>query len=136
MGMMSASAYLTVRAPESAWTAGICVNNPARATSKTYRNAKRGILINIGVSCSKLGRDVFRGFLFLVGRKEEIYKTNGAGRGDRDRQEQKCFPREYLLEGVGKQGIPYPQHCPCQDHSGEDAWEEDIENAEPLPHSL
>src|SRR5713226_3399103 len=75
MGIMSVSAYLTVRAPESAWTAGVWANSPAKAASKTYGNAKRGILINIGASCSKLGRDVFRGFLFLLGRKEETYKT-------------------------------------------------------------
>src|SRR6266568_5514474 len=136
MGIMSASAYLTVRAPESAWTEGVRANSPAKAASKTHGNAKRGILINIGASCSKLRRDVFRGFLFLAGRKEEIYKTNDAGRDNRDRQEQKCFPREYLLEGVGKHGVPHPQHYPCQDHSGDDAWETEIENAESLPHSL
>src|SRR6266581_2885908 len=81
MGIMSVSAYLTVRAPESAWTVGVRANSPARATSKTHRNAKRRILMNIWASCSKLGRDVFRGFLLLLGRKEEIDKTNDAGPG-------------------------------------------------------
>src|SRR5260370_35703369 len=123
MGIMSVSAYLTVRAPESGWTAGVRANSPAKATSKTHRNAKRGILINIGASSWKLGRDVFRGFLFLAGRKEQTYKTNDAGRSDRECQDQKCFPRKYFLEGVGKQGIPYPQHYACQDHYGDDAWE-------------
>src|SRR6266851_78419 len=136
MGIMSVSAYLTVLEPESAWTAGVRANSPAPATSKTHRNAKRGILINIVASSWKLGRDVFRRFLFLVGREEEIYKTNDAGRGDRDRQEQKCFSWEYLLEGLGKHGIPHPQHYPCQDHSGDNAWEEEIENADPVSHGL
>src|SRR6266568_954245 len=136
MGIMSASAYLTVRAPESAWTAGGRANSPAKAASKTHGNAKRGILINIGASCSKLRRDVFRGFLFLAGRKEEIDKTNDAGRDNRDRQEQKCFPGEHLLEGVGKHSIPYPQYYTCQDHSGDDTWQAQVENAEPVSHGL
>src|SRR5260370_24175011 len=110
--MMSASAYLTVLAPESARTAGVQANSPARATSKTYGNAKRRILVNIGASCSILRRDIFRGFLFLAGRNEETYKTNDAGRGDRDRQEQKCFPREDLLESFRKHAIPHAEHCP------------------------
>src|SRR5260370_17118318 len=112
MGMMSASAYLTVRAPESARTAGVQANSPARATSKTYGNAKRRILVNIGASCSILRRDIFRGFLFLAGRNEETYKTNDAGRADRDHQEQNGFPRNHLLESVSKHTIPYPNHTP------------------------
>src|SRR5258708_19956730 len=98
MGMMSASAYLTVRAPESAWTAGVRAKNPAKATNKMHRKAKRETLINIGASCSKLGRDVFRGFLFLVGRKEEHNKTNGPPLVDVYRLVLKLFPREYLLQ--------------------------------------
>src|SRR6266568_579723 len=117
MGIMSASAYLTVRAPESAWTAGGRANSPAKAASKTHGNAKRG-------------------FLFLAGRKEEIDKTNDAGRDNRDRQEQKCFPGEHLLEGVGKHSIPYPQYFTCQDHSGDDTWQAQVENAEPVSHGL
>src|SRR5258708_5474974 len=136
MGIISVSAYLTVRAPESAWTAGVRAKSTARATNKTYGKAKRGILINIGASCRKLRRDVFRGFLFPVGRKEQTYKTNDAGRSDRDRQEKKCFPREYLLESTGKHGIPHPEHYPWQDHSSDDAWQAEIENAEPVSHDL
>src|SRR5216684_5829381 len=136
MGIMSVSAYLTVRAPESARTAGGWANSPAKAASKTYGNPKRGILVNIGASSWKLGRNFFREFFFLAGRNEQTYKTNDAGRGDGDRQEQKCFPWEYLLEGVGKHGIPRPQYYPGQDHSGDDAWEAEIENAESVPHSL
>src|SRR5260370_2320648 len=106
MGMMSASAYLTVRAPESARTAGVQANGPARATSKTYGNAKRRILVNIGASCSILRRDIFRGFLFLVGRNEETYKTNVAGRGDPAPQAQQCFPPASPLDNLQQPSRP------------------------------